>query len=162
MTTIDPDTGEVNDDVPTRRKRTPEEHAEAERIRDERAAQRRADLAMLRAVDPACETESDAPIVWRLPVRMGGEPSSVLLDVPRVSGRGMPGSRLLIAARSYDGAGPNGGQEHDYVSAFVVFRDGGGHARRTIGVAIHRAELRDVAAALVAHADRLDAVGEGQ
>lgn len=159
MTTIDPETGEVKDDVPTRRKRTPEEHAEAERVREERAAQRRTDLAMLRAVDPACEIESDPPVVWRVPVRMGGEPSGVLLDVPRASGRGLPGSRLLLVARSYDGCGPAGGEEHDYVSAFAVFRDGGGHARRMVGVAIHRAELRDVAAALVSYADHLDGAG---
>lgn len=155
--TIDPETGEVTDDAPTRRKRTPEERAEAERVRDERATQRRADLAMLRAVDPACEIDSDPPVVWKVPARMGGEPTGILLDVPRVSGRGNPGSRLLLVARSYDGCGPAGGEEHDYVSAFAVFRDGGGHARRMVGVAIHRAELREVAAALASYADRLDA-----
>jgi len=47
-----------------------------------------------------------------------------------LSGRGKPGSRLVVAARSYDGAGPNGGEAHDYVTAFVIFRDGAGYQRR--------------------------------
>jgi hypothetical protein len=34
---------------------------------------------------------------------------------------------------------------HDYVTAFVRFFDSGARPRRTIGVAIHRSELRDVA-----------------
>jgi hypothetical protein len=127
------------------------------RLLAERAELRRVEVAALRAIDPACETQDDPPVVWRALVRMGGEPSGVLLDLPRASGRGKPGSRLVLAARSYDGAGPNGGEAHDYVTAFVRFRDGAGYERRTIGVAIHRAELRQVAAMLVSHADALDA-----
>ncbi len=158
-TTIAPEAGAVSDDATTRRRmRTPEERAEAERVREERRAQRRADLAILRIVDPGCETEADPPVTWRAPAKMGGEPNGILLEVARSSGRGLPGSRLVLAARSYDGAGPNGGAAHDYVTAFAVFRDGGGHLRRTTGVAIRRAELRDVAATLAAYADHLDAV----
>ncbi len=122
----------------------------------ERAELRRMELAALRSIDPACETEDDPPVVWRAPVRIGGEPNGVLLDLPRLSGRGKRGSHLVIAARSYDGAGPNGGKAHDYVTAFVVFRDGRGYKRRSIGVAIHGAELREVARVLLEYATALD------
>jgi hypothetical protein len=84
---------------------------------------------------------------------MGGVPTGKLLDLPRASGRGKPGSRLVIAALSYDGAGPNGGEAHDYVTVFVTFRDGAGYERRTLGVAIRSEELRDVANALLHYAD---------
>jgi len=164
---VDPVAGEVTRDddavAPPRRgpwgrpMRTPEEQAEAKRVREERDELRRAEVAALRAVDPACEIEGDPPVVWRKPARMGGEPSGVLLDLPRASGRGKPGSRLVLAARSYDGAGPNGGHAHDYATGFVIFRDGAGYPRRTVGVAIHRVELRAAAAALLAYADELDA-----
>lgn len=115
---------------------------------------RRQEVAALRSIDPA-------PVVWRAPVRMGGEPSDVLLNLPRVSGRGMPGSRLVMAARSYDGAGPNGGEAHDYVTAFVRFRDRGGYERRTTGVAIRRAEGRAFVDALACWLDELDAADKG-
>jgi hypothetical protein len=137
---------------------SPEEHAEAKRVREERAELRRAEVVAIRALDPACETDGDPPVVWRRPARVGGEPHGLLLDVPRVSGRGMAGSRLVLAPRSYDGAGPNGGDAHDYVTAFVIFLDRAGYSRRTIGVALRRGELRDVAAALARYADTLDAL----
>lgn len=154
---FDEKTGEVRARQPIQRRRTPEEQAEAKRVRDERAELRRAEVAALRAIDPACETEADPPVVWRPSVRMGGDPSGVLLDIPRVSGRGRAGSRLVLAARRYDGAGPNGGQAHEYVSAFATYYDGAGYRRRSVGVAIHRGELREVAAALSQYADELDA-----
>lgn len=136
---------------------TCDEDAEAKNVREERAELRRAEVEAIRAIDPACETEDDPPVVWRRPTRMGGAPSGVLLDLPRVSGRALPGSRLLLAARSYDGAGPNGGEARDYVTAFVVFRAGSGYPRRSVGVALRRAELREVARALTRYADILDA-----
>ena len=80
-----------------------------------------------------------------------------MLDFPRVSGRALPGSRLVLAARHYDGCGVNGGAAHDYANLFVVFLDKQGFKRRTVGVALHRAELRQIAAAIVEHADALDA-----
>ena len=156
--TIDAETGEVMD-APSRRSRrflTDVERAERDRVLAERAELRREEVAALRAVDPACETEDDPPVVWRKPARMGGEPTALLLDLPRVSGRGLPGSRLVLAARSYDGAGPNGGEAHEYATAFVRFRDGAGCQRRTIGVAIRRPELREVARSLSEYADALD------
>jgi hypothetical protein len=156
----DSETGEVREqrDPPRRAsnarpKRTTEEEAEAARVREERAALRRREIADLRAIDPACETEDDPPVVWRVPRRIGGEPNGVLLDLSRLSGRGLPGPRLMLAARSYDGAGPNGGEPHDYVTAFVTFHDGAGYRRRSVGVAIHGTELRAVAAALAKYAD---------
>lgn len=158
--THDPETGEVLDGGAPRRRQgvlTDDERAERERVLAERAELRRAEVAAMRAINPACETDDDPPVVWRAPKRMGGEPNDVLLDLPRVSGRGLPGSRLVLAARSYDGAGPNGGEAHDYVTAFVRFRDGAGYPRRTVGVAIHRADVRAVAAALARWLDDLDA-----
>jgi len=158
---FDAKTGEVLGVAPVRRswgrpKHTPEEEAEAARVRDARAADRRALVTVLRETDPACETDDDPPVVWRTPARIGGEPPGRVFDRERLSGRGMPGSRLVAVARYYDGCGPNGGEAHYAVTAHVVFRDRAGHLRRTVGVQIHRAELRDFAAALVAHADALD------
>jgi hypothetical protein len=100
---------------------------------------------------------TETNIVWRPPPRIGGEPNGVLLDLPRVSGRGKPGSRFILAERRYDGAGPNGGEAHDYLTAFVAFRDGSGYQRRTVGVAIHRAEGRAHVAAVTRWLDELDA-----
>jgi hypothetical protein len=136
---------------------TEEESVERYRVRAERAELRRAELVAIRALDPACEVDGDPPVTWRAPVRMGGEPTGVLLDLSRASGSGKPGSRLVLAARSYDGAGPNGGEARNYVTAFVRFFGRDARPRRTIGVAIHGSELRAVADALRAEADRLDA-----
>jgi hypothetical protein len=153
----DEQTGEVQDAPRRRRVLTDVERADRDRVLAERAELRRHEVEALRTIDPACETEDDPPVVWRAPVRMGGEPSGVLLNLPRVSGRGMPGSRLVIAARTYDGAGPNGGEAHDYVTAFVIHRDRGGYERRSIGVAIRRAEGRAFVDALACWLDELDA-----
>jgi hypothetical protein len=153
----DPETGEVQCETPRRRRvLTDGERADRDRVLAERAELRRTEVAALRALDPACETDDDPPVVWRIPSRMSGAPNGVLLDRPRLSGRGLPGSRLVLAARSYDGAGPNGGEARDYVTAFARFRDVAGNERRSIGVAFYRDELREVARALVAYADELD------
>jgi len=156
--TVDPETGEVRDAAPRRRRRvlTDEQRAERDRVLAERADLRRAELAALRAIDPACETEDDPPVVWRAPVRMGGEPNGVRLDLPRVSGRGLPGSRLVLAERYYDGAGPNGGMAHHAVTGFVRYLDAQGAPRRTVGLQIHRAEGRAVVATLTRWLDELD------
>ena len=81
----------------------------------------------------------------------------MLLRVDRLSGRGLPGSALTLAARYYDGCGPNGGEARHYVTAFTSFADAAGYKHRSIGVAFRREELRAVAAAFAAEADRLDA-----
>ncbi len=157
---VDEVTGEVHDDPsgrPGRRVLTDEEEQERQRVRAQRAELRRAEVAALRTIDPACETDDDPPVAWRAPARMGGAPNGVLLDLHRLSGRGKAGSRFILAERSYDGAGPNGGEAHDYVTAFVVFRDGAGYQRRSIGAAIHRTEGRAFVAAMTHWLDELDA-----
>ncbi len=160
-TDFDPGTGEVLKDETSRggwrkRNRTPEEVAAAALVREERAKLRAEEIAVLRAVDPACETDDDPPVAWRTPSRIGGKPAAVLLDLPRTTGRANSGSRLVLVPRSYDGAGPNGGDPHEYVSLFVIFHDRGGNPRRTVGVAIRSDELRKVAAALTKYAKQLD------
>ena len=130
---------------------------EAARVRAERAERRQKEIAMIAAVDPACEVESDPPVVWKVPAVMGGDPGGIILDLPRESGSGLPGSRLMLGRRYFDGAGPRGGQPRETVTAFVVFRDASGHLRRTVGVALHESELRAVAAALNKCADELEA-----
>jgi hypothetical protein len=124
-------------------------------VKAERAEHRRKELAAIQLVDPACEVESDPPVKWCVPKVVADSPTGILLDVPRSSGRGLSGSRLVLAARSYDGTGALGGEPAEYVSLHVTFRDVGSHLRRAIGVAVHADELRAVARALVDHADRL-------
>jgi hypothetical protein len=124
-------------------------------VKAERAEHRRKELAAIQLVDPACEVESDPPVKWCVPKVVADSPTGVLLDLPRKSGRGLSGSRLVLAARSYDGTGALGGEPAEYVTVHVNFRDVGGHLRRTIGVAVHADELRAVAAALTAEAERL-------
>ena len=156
----DGETGEVHEDAAPRHGRrvlTDSERADRDRVLAERDQLRRQELAALRAIDPACETEVDPPVVWRKPVRMGGELGDLLLNLPRVTGRGNAGSRLVLAARSYDGCGPNGGEPHEHVTAFVVFRDRGGCERRTTGVAIRQTEGRAFVDALTRWLEELDA-----
>jgi hypothetical protein len=156
---VDSETGEV---LPAPRRarrllRTPEEEAEAARIRAERTELRRQEVAAIRALDPACETPGDPAVRWCAPKRIADEPNGVLLRQARVSGRGLAGSHFVVAARHYDGAGPNGGEASDSVTMFVTFRDGGGYLRRSVGVRVLASELRALIAALTAHADELDA-----
>lgn len=141
---------------PGKKPPTEAEREAAREVREQRAAARRDEVAAIRAVDPACEIEGEA-VHWRVPAKIATtSPAGELASWPRVSGRGLPGSRLTLCARAYDGNGPNGGEARDYVSAFVLFHDLAGHPRRSIGCAIRREELRAVARALVAHADALE------
>lgn len=137
---------------------TEEERADAERVLEERADLRRREVAAIEAICPSLDLEGET--VRRTKARRLAE--SVSLDgslrrFDRVSGRGLPGSSLVLAARDYDGLGPNGGEPHIYVTMFVAFRDAAGRLVRTQGVAVHDTELRGVALALLAEADRLDA-----
>jgi hypothetical protein len=162
---VDPQTGEVHDDgvAPRGRRRLTEyERAERDRVRAERAELRRQEIEALRALNPACETQDDPPVRWRVPARMGGMPNGIVLNLPRRSGRGLPGSSLVLAVRSYDGGGPNGGIAHEHASAFIMFRDGHGYPRRTEGVAIHRADGRAFVAAITRWLDELDALESPQ
>jgi hypothetical protein len=131
------------------------EQLERARVKAEHEEFRRKELAAIQFVDPACEVDCDPPVQWAVPKVVADSPKGILLDVPRSSGRGLYGPRLVLAARSYDGTGARGGGPAEYVSVHVNFRDRGGHLRRTIGVALHGDELRAVARALVDHADRL-------
>jgi hypothetical protein len=154
-------TGEVLGGSWTRHKakRTPEEVAEARKRRQEAAECRKAEVAAMRTLDPACEAGGDPPVRWVAPRRLptGARPDGLLLDRARVSGRGNVGrSRLCVVARRYDGCGPNGGEAKDYVTLFVRYVGGAGYEFRSIGCAVRRDELRDVARALAAHADLLD------
>lgn len=141
---------------PGKKPPTEAEREAAREVREARAAARSVEIAAIRAADPACELEGEA-VHWRVPAKMAStSPAGELASWPRVSGRGLPGSKLLLCARAYDGNGPSGGEAREYVTAFVMFRDLAGHPRRSIGCAIRREELRDVARALVAHADALE------
>jgi hypothetical protein len=128
---------------------------EGERIKLEREEFRRAELAAIARVDPACEVEGDPPVKWCVPKVVAAEPTGVILDLARKSGRGLSGSRLVLASRYYDGSGPAGGEPQHTVTVHVVFRDAGANLRRTQGVAVHADELRAVAAALTVEAERL-------
>jgi hypothetical protein len=130
------------------------EQLEAARVKAEREEFRRKEVDAIRAIDPACEVESDPPVKWCVPKVVADSPTGVLLDLPRKSGRGLSGSRLVLAARSYDGTGALGGEPAEYVTVHVNFRDVGGHLRRTQGVAIRPGELRAVAQTLLDMADR--------
>jgi hypothetical protein len=130
---------------------------EAARVRAERSERRQKEIAVIRSVDPACEVDGDPPVAWKVPARLGADPTGVILELPRDSGSGMPGSRIVLARRFYDGTGTRGGEPRETVTAFTVFRDASGHLRRTPGVAFRVSELRAVAAVLLATADALDA-----
>jgi hypothetical protein len=131
--------------------------AEAERVREERVDLRRAELATFQVIDPAHEVEGDPPVQRIRPARLHGEPKNVLLELPRVSGRGLPGSKLVIAGREYDGNGNNGAPARKYALLFVRFNNGAGYPYRTVGCSVYRDELRAVAKTLSELADELDA-----
>lgn len=152
-------TGEVSAAPPRRQRRelTDEDAADAKRVRDERAELRRREVAFLEAVCPSLALDGEE-VRYVKPRRLAESVTldGTLLRVERVSGRGLPGSSLVAVARDYDGMGPNGGEPHRYVTLFAAFRDGSGRLVRTQGVAVHDAELRAVALALLSEADRLD------
>jgi hypothetical protein len=153
---VDPKTGEVHERKSPWRKRelTPDE----QRVRDERLSLRRRSVAALEALSPALVVDGDPPL--REPHELidvsRARELAKLLEVPRLSGQGLPGSALVVSSRDYDGT--NGGEDHGpYVLVCTTFHDGAAYKCRTRGAAIRRAELRPVAAALLAEADRLDA-----
>ena len=154
---VDPETGEVREPRATRRKRelTPDEL----RVRDAKIAHNRAVRASLEALSPALVVDGDPSL--REPNELidvsKARELAKLLEVPRLSGRGLEGSALVVALRDYDGA--NGGEDHGpYVLVCATFHDGPGYKCRTRGAVIRRPELRAVAAVLVAEADRRDAL----
>ena len=155
---VDPETGELRDEPPARRRRTPQEQEEARLVREVRARVRAEEIAAIRRMNHACETDADPPVRWRAPKRMGGTPNGVLLELPRASGSGLPGSRLVAAARTYDGAGPNGGEAHESLTTFIVYRDRNGYEWRTEGVKLRRVDGRAYVEAVIRWLDELDAL----
>ncbi|MBK6464200.1 MAG: hypothetical protein IPF92_24850 [Myxococcales bacterium] len=144
---------------PTKRRRvarSPGEEADAARVREERAESRARMLGALAALSPSGALPGDPPVrdLGLLDVSHASPPSP-LVRLNRKSGRGGPGTALVLVERHYDG--DNGGECHGpYVVAYAEFADGGGYRARTRGAAIRRGELRPVAHALLALADRLD------
>jgi hypothetical protein len=158
----DSETGEVHDEgdgAPRSKRRaplTPEAQAVLDQRKQDRAWMRRA----LEALSPALVVEGDPSLR-----ELGSALTDVsrarevapLLRLPRVSGRGGPGSALVVSARDYDGA--SGGEPGTYVLLCVEFHDGAAHKCRTRGVAVRRDDLRPLARALTKYADELDAKG---
>jgi hypothetical protein len=137
--------------------------AEEKAIRDERHARKGAMLRALEALTPALVHESDPALrdARELIDVSRARSAKPLLELPRLSGRGFPGSALVLSAREYDGA--NGGEDHGpYVLACATYHDGASFKCRTRGVAIRREELRPVAAMLARYADELDGIDAGR
>ena len=131
---------------------------DAQRVREDRQLERAREIATIASLNPACEIATDPPVVWTVPqpIASTAKPGGLLASFER-SGRGAEGaSRLCVVGREYDGAGPNGGEARRDASLWVRFAGRSGHDFRTMGVAIHEAELRAVARALVALADALE------
>jgi hypothetical protein len=162
---FDPETGEVFESATrgpggrAKRKLTPEEKT----VKEQRDARKGAMLRALEAMTPALVHESDPALrdareLIDVSLARSAKP---LLELPRLSGRGFPGSALVLSAREYDGA--NGGEDHGpYVLACATYHDGASFKCRTRGVAIRREELRPVATTLARYADELDGIDAGR
>lgn len=166
----DPDTGEVYEHGATglggpRRRPAPGERRRPERTPDEQAIvdQRRAEkdrmLRALEALSPALSAEGDPPIKEQPPIDVTHarvrDTEATTLRTERPSGRGGPGSALVVRLGYYDGN--SGGEAGERATLYAEFADNGGHRWRTRGAAVRRSELRQVARVLVAYADELDA-----
>jgi hypothetical protein len=151
----DEETGEVLA-APKRRRAKRELTPEELQAKEERRAWRMAKLRALEALSPALplegesvrETDGVIEITKALEL-------APLLKLPRLSGKGGPGSSLVVSHRSYDGMG--GGSAMTYAVLFAEFHDRSGYRARTRGVTVRLEELRQVAAALTSLADQLDA-----
>ncbi len=148
---------------PGRRKRvqrTPEEEAEAQRVRAEREAIRAQRDAIWEELFPVLRSPGDPPVVaMNKPTLAGpadGDPRGLVFTMDRLSGTGLPGSRICVARGHYDGMGPRGGEAYDYLKLYTEFRGSGGYRARSPCVTVRAAELRAVAAAFVAEAERLE------
>ncbi len=141
-----------------RRKRelTPEEKT----VREERRVHKRQMRGALEALSPALVADGDTLRDEGVIDISHAREVRPLLHLPRRSGRGAPGSALLLRACDYDGH--NGGAAGPYVLVCTEFHDGHGYRCRTRGVAIRAADLRQVIDALAAEADRLDAGDAGE
>jgi hypothetical protein len=151
----DEETGEVLE-APKRRRAARELTPEELQAKEERRQWRTAKLRALEALSPALpiegETVHDKDGVIEITKAVELTP---LLKVPRTSGRGGPGSSLILSHRAYDGMG--GGEAKTYAVLFAEYHDFHGYRCRTRGVAVRHEEMRAVASALVSLADALDA-----
>ncbi len=146
----------VVQEAPKRRVRTEEEIARAAVIQVERLRQSKVRLNFLEKLSPSGpsgegETLRDTGV---LDISGARPAEPALLEIPRASGTGGPGTSLVIRGRFYDGLA--GREADDYLVLYTAFADNGGFACRSRGTAVRRNELRAVAAALLAFADRLD------
>ena len=157
---VDPETGEVLDDPPQRRRgRLRRLTADEQKIAEARISEKGTKLRALEALSFALLGEDDGSLR-----ELGGlvdvshaQPVTPLLRVSRPSGRGGPGSSLVVSRREYDGG--NGGEPGTYALLHAEFHDGNGYKCRTRGAIVRRGELRPVSRALADLADALDAAG---
>ena len=121
--------------------------------------------AIWEALFPSLASPGDPPIAkGRQPtIAAPGDPDprGIMFTVERLSGSGLPGSRLCVARGYYDGLGPRGGPAYDYVKLYSEFDGPGGYRVRSTAVAVRASELRQVAAVFLERAERLDAAGGG-
>lgn len=138
-----------------RRVRTEEEEAAWREQRSHKAAFR----AALEELSPALVAEGDPPMT---------DPGQSLYDVtfarvratlgqwPRVSGRGIPGTTLVLSERDYDGVA--GGRDvGPYLLLHVTYHARGGFRCRTRGCMIPADDARAVGEAMIAWADAFEA-----
>ncbi len=147
------DTPDAGKPFGNRRVLTDEEREERRRVVEERHELRRREAAALEAIAPACVAEDDPPVAFARPMQ-AIDPAGVLLRIPRLSGAGLPGSELVLCARSYDGMNKSP-TPRTYALAMVLFRNGNGALRRTVGCSFYSDEIRAVIAALTKYADAL-------
>jgi hypothetical protein len=135
-----------------RKRRTPDYHAAAKAIVDARNARRDRQTAILEALSPALASPDGPPLREQsgLIDISGAREIPELLRIPRLSGRGGPGSALVLVARLYDGM--TGGEAHAYCTLFTAFSDRQGFCARTRGTAIHVSDVAPLIAALEAFA----------
>jgi hypothetical protein len=133
-------------------RRSPEERADAARVRAERASLRAREVAALEALaGPTLRLEGDPPVYHErvIPLDARTAAGREVLRLTRPNG-----SELVVSAKSYDGF--MGGTARTYVFASIWFRGAAGHLYRSKGIGFELAELRAVAGALLALAAELE------
>jgi hypothetical protein len=139
--------------APRRNKRTPEELAEAERVKAEREARRDRELAVAEALIPLVAYRGQPPSKAEglRPVDPATAPQEVL-RLARTSANGYPGSALVVSRGTSVTLG-------ELVGVSIEYRDFSGARWRTRGVALRMADLRPLAELFASLADEVE--GEG-
>jgi hypothetical protein len=152
---VDPDTGEIIEAPKPRKGRyAPRELSNEEREHlEERREHYRTIRGALEAMSPALMAEGDPRLKEDGLLPLKRTRTKPLVDVPRTSGTGVPGTHLIVSERDHDGVGA-------YALVYVTYYGAGSHKFRSRGTAIREDELRAVGEALIAMADRLDAEDE--